>query len=871
MHPREGIRVPFPAVWAISVEDTFLALDTLENGLTEREVAARRQRFGENTLPRPSRLDALAILVRQFSSPLVLILLGAAILTLALNEWLEAGVILLAILVNAGLGFYQEYSAEHALEELETYVKERARVIRGGVEREIDSALLVPGDIITLTIGARVPADVRIIESRGLSVDEAILTGESLPVLKQTEPLSEGALLAERTNMAFAGTLVVEGSARAIVYGTDSHTEIGRIAELVAETAYEPTPLQKALAQLARFITLVVLGIVVLIFLLGLMRGESLVEMLLMSIAISVGAIPEALPIALTVILAIGLRRLAAKKGIMRSLAAAETLGSATVVMTDKTGTLTEAKMRLTDIRSSRELTSARASRRAATLSATHRAVLETALIGTNVLIDNPEDSPEKWTLSGHPIEASIVRAGIMHKLAVRARTRSTMLLPFNSTNKFSLSRHEDGTIAILGAPEIILARSRVTKDAYVAAESEINRLAAEGKRLLGVAQLKTKKQHDRLTAGDAQDLTFLGILVFEDPLRKDARAAVEKIESLGARVVMLTGDLKGTAISIARELGWDVTDGQVLSGEEVRALSDAELLANLRDIRIFARVTPEDKLRIGTLYRKLGEVVAMTGDGVNDAPSLKAVDIGVALGSGSDVAKATADLVLLDDSFKTIVAAIEEGRRMLDNIRKTAVYLLSTSLNEVMLIGGALLAGLPLPLTALQIIWVNLFTESLPALSYAFEHMYDGKRGEKREISHILNREVRVLTLGLGTMISLGLFALYWALLRSEVAVIEGQSVIFLCLAGYILIVAFSLRSLHQPLFSYNPFSNKTLNIGVAVAAVFIIGTVTLPFSQHIFGLTMPTPALLGIVLAWLVLNVILVETAKWVFRREA
>jgi Ca2+-transporting ATPase len=864
------MKLPLPPVWALSAEDTFLALDTSDKGLAEKEVIVRRLRFGENLLPRPNRLDRISILARQFSSPLVVVLLAAALLTLALDEWLEASVILLAVLVNAGLGFYQEYGAEHALEELETYVKERARVIRGGFEREIDSSLIVPGDILSLSIGARVPADARLVESHGLSVDESILTGESLPVSKQCASLSEGTVLAERTNMVYAGTLVVEGSARAIVYGTDEHTEIGRIAELVATTQNEPTPLQKSLAQLARFIALLVGIIVVLIFLLGLYRGEPLVDMLLMSVAIAVGAIPEALPIALTVILAIGLRRLAQKKGIMRSLAAAETLGSATVVMTDKTGTLTEAKMRLSNIFTLPELVRGKRAKTGARLTVSSKAVLEAALVGTNVLVENPQDPPEKWTLTGHPIEASVVRAGIAHGLAVAHHTKSTLLLPFNSTNKFSLARHEDGDLIVLGAPEIVLARAKTTKDQYVAAEAVIFAIAAEGKRLLGVATLPRAKAHkDQWMEEDVQDLRFLGVLVFEDPLRRDARESMQRIEALGASVVMLTGDLKGTALSVGRELGWDIDESNVLSGEELRALSDAELKSNLKNLRIFARVTPEDKLRIGRLYRETGEVVAMTGDGVNDAPALKAVDIGVALGSGSDVARATADLILLDDSFRTIVSAIEEGRRMLDNIRKTTVYLLSTSLNEVMLIGGALLAGLPLPLTALQIIWVNLFTESMPALSYAFEHQYDASRGARRTVSEILDREVRIITIGLGTAVSMGLFALYWALLASGTPLIEAHSVIFLCLSGNILVVAFSLRSLQKPLYSYNPFGNRTLNVSILISLFFIIATVALPQAQAIFGLTLPSAGLLGVVAAWLVANVILVELVKVLFRR--
>jgi Ca2+-transporting ATPase len=611
------------------------------------------------------------------------------------------------------------------------------------------------------------------------------------------------------------------------------------------------------------------------LLLLGIYRGESLFDMLLIAAAVAVGAVPEALPIALTIILAIGMQRLAQKNGVMRSLSAAETLGSATVVLTDKTGTLTQAKLRMSAIYTLDELSGKTVQHKESTkLEPKDRTVLETALAGTGAIIDNPDAPLGEWTYSGHPVETGILHAAAVHGLDVLSfvTKRRAPLLAFNSTNKFSINaHHEKEFYVVLGAPDILLARSKLSKDAYVAAEESVHTLSGAGKRVLGVARFHHHPEKIHVGTAhekDAHSLEFLGLLVFEDPLRPEAKEAVKKIESLGASVVMVTGDLKGTAISIARRLGWEVNDGHALSGEELRQISDDELLKNLRNIRIFARVTPEDKLRVAQLYRRLGEVVAMTGDGVNDAPSLRAVDIGIALGSGSDVAKSAADLVLLDDNFKTIVAAIEEGRRILDNIRKTAVYLLSTSLNEVILVGGALIAGLPLPLSALQIIWVNMFTESFPALAFAFDKSYDADSREKKGTHRIFNGEVKVLTIGLGTAISLCLFGLYWWLLAHNVALHDAQSTMFLCLAGYILIVAFSLRSLHRPLWSYRVFENHILNWSVLVALGLIIATVTVPFLQNIFSVSVPPPPLLAIVGAWLVLNVIIIELAKWWFR---
>lgn len=861
MHERDV----FPA-WSLSPDDVLTRLETSRDGLSEAEVKFRQKHFGLNTLVREKRFTLVGLLARQFASPLIFILIAAACLTIFLGEWVDTTVILLAILVNAGLGFYQEFRAENALEKLTTYVRERARVVRDGIEQEIDSAQLVPGDIIHVAYGARVPADARLIESNNLSSDEAVLTGESLPVEKETGTLSEGTIVADRTNMVHAGTLIVEGAGEAVVTATDSNTEIGRIAELVSTTKDTKTPLQRALARIAWMIFLGVATLAAAIFLLGLSRGESFVEMLLMAAAISVGAVPEALPIALTVILAVGLERLAKRKGVLRNLAAAETLGSATYVLTDKTGTLTEANMKLVEILSHDELVSGESLSIREGFSDAERHILESALWGADVTIENPDDPKKDWRFAGRAFEVSVVRAA--HEKGIDVRTflakRQAPLLVFNSTNKFSIVAG-NGAHYSLGAPDILLQRSKLTKDEYVAAEGRIHAVSAEGKRLLGIARVPGGLK-GAATPDDARDLEFLGVLVFKDPIRKDAAAAVQKIEALGARTVMLTGDLKGTAIAVARELGWNVDEGQVLTGMEVRELSDDELRANLSRLKIFSRVTPEDKLRIGNLYRANGEIVAMTGDGVNDAPSLKAVDIGIALGSGSDVAKATADLILLDDSFTTIVRAIEEGRRILENIRKVFVYLVSTCLAEVFLIGGALLVGIPLPLSALQIIWVNFFTDSLPALSYAFDEQTPTHRKGSRGI---FNTEVKVLTFGIGTLSSVLLFGLYWYLLESGTDVEHARSTLFVCFSLYVLVVAFSLRNLRAPLWSYNPFDNRYLTLSVAGGILLTLATVFVPFLQDIFGLVTPPTHLSWIVILWLAFNILLVEAAKLVVAR--
>jgi len=597
--------------------------------------------------------------------------------------------------------------------------------------------------------------------------------------------------------------------------------------------------------------------------------------MMLMAVAISVGAIPEALPIALTVILAVGVERLAARKGIMRNLAAAETLGSTSVIMTDKTGTLTEANMRLVDIRTRDELLGEPARKDTLEhLDAEEEEILSAALWGADVILENPEESEKEWRFLGRPIETAIARAAHEHGLDVRGVGRTRLsLLNFNSTNKFSISgNHEKEIYVAVGAPDILLQRSRLTKDDYLAIEKHIHAVAAEGKRLLGIARFPREKTghftKGTARADHANDLEFLGVLVFQDPIRPDAKGAIERIEKLGAKVVMLTGDLKGTALAIARELGWDVDEGKVLSGDELRRLSDEELLANLADIRIFARVTPEDKLRIGKLYQKAGEIVAMTGDGVNDAPSLKAVDIGIALGTSTDVAKSVAGLVLLDDNFTTIVRAIEEGRRILENIRKVFVYLTSTCLDAVILIGGSLVVGLPLPLSALQIIWVNFFADSLPALSFAFDKGYD-EHQRKGAGAEILTREVRILTLGIGILTSMLLFGMYWLLLSLGIDLTHVHSLIFVCFALYGLVIAYCFRSLRTSILARPIFDNRYLNLSVLFGSILIIASVTIPFLRDLFDLAPIPLSLAWIIVAWLFGNIFLVEVTKWAFRR--
>jgi Ca2+-transporting ATPase len=863
----EKIKLQTP--WFFTAPEVIERLDTKASGLSEAEAKKRLKYFGENDFRKKRNFSVLELAFKQIKSPLIFILVGAAFLTGLLKEWTNMYVIIGAILLNVGLGLYREYQAENTLEKLVTYIKDRSRVIRDGNEQEIESTLLVPGDIIKLSYGSRVPADARLVSINNFKVDEAILTGESVPETKILEVLEESTLMADRTNMVYAGTLVIEGFATAVVIDTGNKTEIGKIADIVSGAIRAVTPIQKGINQLSWYIFGLTMFIIVGIFILGIFRGEEIFHMLILSAAVAVGAVPEALPIALTVILSVGAERIASKKGVVRNLGAAETLGSATLVMTDKTGTLTKAQMQLVGVHTFDMLkTEKYINSSIVHLSAEQKEVLKKSLQNIDVVIQNPNDNEKDWKLTGHPFEVNIVNASAIHNIPLREilKRESSLRIPFNSSNKFSVSRIGEECV-IMGAPDILLEKSNIDKDTYLKILSWIQDASNAGNRLIAVGNF-TLPQDKELTVSEVKSITFSGILSFFDPIREEIPAAMKNIENHGVRVVIITGDLKGTAVSVGKSLGWEISNEQVLTGEDLHSMTDEQLLEVIQQIKIFARVTPEDKLRVGNLYRQLGEVVVMTGDGVNDSPALKSMDIGISLGSGSDVAQSAADLVLLDDNFQTISMAIDEGRRILVNIRKAFVYLMSNSLDEVFVIGGSLIFNIALPLNALQIIWVNLFTGSLPALAFAYDDNLDKGIDKKLTKKELLTPEVKVLSFGLGTFSSLLIFLLYYFLLYFEIDIKIARSVFFVCFSIYILIIAFSFRSLYKPLFSYNPFSNKKLNTAIAIALAILVATMSIPFLRNLFDIAPLPLSFLWIIVAWSVLNVVLVEIAKWVFR---
>lgn len=835
---------PSHPFWTMSGPDVLKVLDSRPAGLSDHEVHDRQKKYGNNAIRERARLPKTTLFLRQFKSPLILILIVAGIITILLREPVDAAVIFAAVFTNALLGFWQENKAATVLENLKSYIRTRCRVRRNGTERELDASELVPGDILRVEQGDRVPADARILSANLCEADEAVLTGEALPVAKTVPPLKTGAAPGDRTNMLFGGTLIVQGYAEAVVTAIGSQTEFGRIVALTAEEKPEETPLQKSVSRFAAWIGIIILALTAVLFAAGLFSGYDPAEMFIIAVAVAVSAVPEGLPIALTVILAVGVERLAKKKGVVRKLLAAETLGSTDLILTDKTGTLTQAKMTLADVLPEH--------------AKDEHELLEYAVLNTDILIENPHDSAAAWRISGRAMESSLVREAGMRGVPLPALLKNAVIrdrVPFNSTDKYAsvtVERTDRVETILMGAPEVIVRASDATnKEALVA---KIDALAETGARLLGVSV----------------NGRVMGFFAFRDPVRPTVKSAIRRIMRSGVRTVIVTGDHKGTAAAVAREIGILNGKRRVLTGTELRELREEELEGVLDSVAVFARVTPEQKMMLVKKYKSRGHVVAVTGDGVNDGPALLAADIGVAVGSGTDVAKSAADLVILDDNFETIVRAVFEGRQILGNIRKVIVYLLSDVMNELFLIGGALVAGLALPINALQILFVNFLSDGLPAISFAFEEIRDSETDRAlRAGSNVMTRHMRVLILGVGGVGSALLFALYVFLLKTGGDPQLVRTFIFATFSIYTLMLAFSLRGLHRSIFSYPIFSNRYLTGSVTIGIAMTLLIIYAPILQRAFNtVSLPPVWLIGVV-SFGVFNVALVEAVKWLSRR--
>jgi Ca2+-transporting ATPase len=859
-------------------------LGTSEEGLTNDEVVRRRNLYGQNAFTHIREPGAFLRVARQVRSPLAFVLVAAGVVTLALHEYVDAAVIGFALAIAMIVGVLQEGKASRAFRTLRDSQTHTATVRRSGALHEINAADLVPGDVVVIESGMQIPADIRIMFAKGLAVSEAALTGESMPVQKAVAAVPVGAAVADRTSMGFLGTFVVSGYGEGVVVAVGDQTEVGKIAHTLATTEDTRTPLQVEMARIARIMLYVIVGLTLGVFALGLYEGQPIGEMLLIAIAIAVASVPEGLPAAVTIVLAIGMESLLRRGGLVRNLLTAETLGSTTVVMTDKTGTLTEGIMAVTGVIHAAHTNRAPHSWHTDT---TVRMIFDTALVATSAY---REVEGETERFHGDPVERAVLEAAIEIGIdpdATSLRAHRTDHLAFESEHRFAaglVPRRDTMRLVVNGAPEILLAaatklhgedgvRSLTLKDrerlsASITAETkEGRRLVAVAYRDVSFATIPTGEAAAEKVLGG---LVFLAILVMNDPVRKRVATAIAGVQSAGARVLLVTGDNRETALSVARATGIAGAHDTALRGDELTDLSDDELVDVARNVSVFARVLPHQKLRIAEVLMKHGEIVAMTGDGVNDAPALRRANIGIAVGSGTEVAKAAADLVLMRDSFEIIYAAIEEGRRIVANLRKIVGYLLATSLSEVVLIAAALLSGAASPLLPAQILWANIIEEGLMSFAFAFEK---GERDamkrrpqdiyEEGILSRAMIRFIAFVLVVHGALIT----AFYFLLRALAVPAIELSSTMFLMIAIDSLFIAFSFRSLTTPLWRIPLRTNLAFIAAFLASAALLAGALSVPFLRYLLSYE-PLPAGdIALVVAYSVGVLAVIEIGKWLF----
>lgn len=811
---------------ALTAAEAIDRLNTTTEGLTEAEAKTRLAVYGKNEIQEGKRRTPLSILLGQFTDFMILVLIGASIISYLLGEHVDSLVIIAIVAMNAAIGFFQEFRAEKAIETLKSLAPARAKVVRDGQLQNIDASSLVPGDIVVLEAGQVVPADVRLIESQSLRADESLLTGESVPIEKTAGVvLDEDTITAERKNMTFKGTSIVYGRGRGVVVATGSYTEFGRIARLMAASTAEKTPLQKRLVDFGKKITYVVLAISATLFLVGTLRGQDPYLMFLTAVSLAVAAIPEALPAVVSIALALGAREMASKNALIRHLPAVETLGSTTFICTDKTGTLTLNQMTVVEV-----------------------AAGDSQLLHLAMAVNNDAHPAADGKLTGDPTEVALLNFlndNNVDYQSLRARFERLSEIPFDSSRKLMsvvVKSDSSGFISFTkGSPEEVLKRcSAFIENNQVKALSEeklsqlheqVEYFASRGLRTLAFAYKPVEEP-----VCCESDLVFLGFVAMQDPLRPGIKESVLLCKRAGIKVAMVTGDHPATAVSIARE-AHILDSGRVLTGKELSALPMNEYESIVESVFVYARVDPEQKLKIVNALKDRGHIVAMTGDGINDAPALKRADIGVAMGrAGTDVAREAADLVLLDDNFSTIVSAIRHGRKIDENIRKFIRYTMSSNIGEIISILFAPVFGMPIPLLPIHILWGNLVTDGLPGLAFSYEKEEPDimERPPKRPDESIFARGLgwqmiwTGLLLGSLTLVSQAL-SLHWE---------EGvwRTIAFTTLCFGQLGNALAIRSDRQSVFRIGIFSNIPLTASIVLTILLQFLLIYIPFFNSIF-----------------------------------
>ena len=882
---------PQTAWHTLAADAAFALLGGSPAGLTGAEAARRLSEYGPNELEARKSVSAWETFVAQFKNVLILILLSATILSGFLGHTLEATVITIIVLFAVVLGFVQEHRAGRALEALRQMAAPTARVARDGEEVVVAARELVPGDVVVIRTGDRVPADARVFESINLAVDEAALTGESVAVEKTAAPLAEAGLpLGDRRNMLYAGTSATYGRGRAVVAATGMATEFGKIARMVESVDAGRTPLQENLDRLGATLGKAALVVVAIVVGVGLLRGMPPIEIFMFGIALAVAVVPEALPAVVTISLAIGVRRMVKRHALVRRLPIVETLGSTSVICSDKTGTLTKNEMTVRELCVDRQLfalsgtgyqPSGELLRDGVALAPPPevQALLRAAVLASDARLVHRDN---RWTIDGDATEGALLvaakKAGLDPARLADDEPRVGEI-PFTSDRRrmTTLHRPDDGDVVAYskGAAEDVIAgcthhKAAGPSAALTAADRDWfreveQRMAAQGLRVLAIAMKPAASLADAESG-----MTLLGLVAMLDPPRPEARIAVETCERAGIRAVMITGDHPLTARTVAQELGLLKGD-RVVTGRELDRMDDAAFAREVERIGVYARVSPADKLRVVDAWQKRGNIVAMTGDGVNDAPALKKADIGIAMGiTGTDVSKEAAGMTLLDDNFASIVAAVEEGRVVFGNIKKYLIYLLSCNVGEIVLLAGSVLVGLPMPLTAVQILYVNLATDGLPALALAVDPP-DGdlmQRQPRDPRIGVFTRPVVAMLLAAGIWSGMVNMSLFIWLIGHGRAVDDAMALVFVTLVLIQFFNAYNCRSDRHSIF-VRPFANRWLNLAVAWEVALLIAIVYLPFFQPAFGTFSLTPADWALVIGLGFSIVPVIEAVKWMARR--
>jgi Ca2+-transporting ATPase len=846
-------------------DEALQTLGSRHSGLSEAEAEARLLQYGANELKGKKKAPTVLVFLRQFLSPLIYVLIAAVVISFVVQHYIDALVILGVLLLNAIVSFIQEARAEKAMEALVQMAAPKANVRRDSELKQIPARAVVPGDILLLETGDRVPADARLIELSNLKVNEATLTGESMPVDKHTAVLGEGVPIAERKNLAFMGTTVSYGRAMAVAVRTGMSTELGKIAGAIREVKAEKTPLQKSVSKLSRYLIIILLSVIAIMVVAGLLKGLDRLELVLLAVAAAVSVIPEGLPAVVTVVLAIGMQTMARHNAVIRRLVAVETLGSATVICSDKTGTLTMNEMtvrriyvdgRWIEVTGEGYEPSGEFHWDSQMLNSAQEEVLGLHLrvgaLCNDALLTSGDG---QYSIHGDPTEGALVVAAAkagMNKEKLEKSSPRLDEIPFQSEKQYMATlHHRDGegrVVYVKGAAERLLSLSKnmLTGKGILPlgqAESEqimqaVVSMAKEAKRVIATAYVELPSEVEDLKDEDIRGkLIFIGLTGMDDPPRREAKEAVQLCKQAGIKVVMITGDYKVTAESVASQLG--LSPGKTVTGAELQAMSDEELSQQIENISVFARIEPLHKLRIVNAFKTHGHVVAMTGDGVNDAPALKAANIGIAMGiTGTAVAKEASDMVLADDNFESVVAAVDEGRVIFNRLRNVIFFLLSTSLGEILALTLSVFFVGKAPLLAVQIIWNNLVTDTAVAVPLGLEPKFGDelKQPPRHPNVGIIFPGLLLRVVFMAIMMGVGIFLVFnWA--QQRVSLQEARTIVFASMVVFEWFRAFNARSDEHTVFSLGVFRNRWLVIFVSIAILLQIAVIYVPFLQIAFS----------------------------------